>query len=285
MADDYKIESEIVKTALDLEDQIKQKTDEEGRIQCLLDSLEEITNLPRETLSQIANQTITRDEEITPLKRVSYLFLVLAFIFIGATSPLMLFDFIAYPTAALSSGIIAVGLSYISVRIFNKLVIHKERVKQVSASLQIIRKKRENVILNMLELLRSHLTIGKQFDSLQSRFTKSHETFSEMEESILDQKISEFAIPFTKAIAQFPNVKGDLNLLHLQQSLLEMEKQLAAARRAYNSSVSTYNQNIKQFPNLIIAIIGNFQVKSMLTEVDMDTNDRINDNLSGLVNQ
>ena len=51
----------------------------------------------------------------------------------------------------------------------------------------------------------------------------------------------------------YPELKSSENYKTLQQSIVEVEEHLQAARRLYNSNVSIYNQMIVSFPISIIA--------------------------------
>ena len=51
----------------------------------------------------------------------------------------------------------------------------------------------------------------------------------------------------------YPELRSNENFKTLQQSIVEVEEHLQAARRVYNSNVSTFNQMIVTFPTSIIA--------------------------------
>jgi LemA protein len=51
----------------------------------------------------------------------------------------------------------------------------------------------------------------------------------------------------------YPDLKANTNFMSLQNQIGEVEEQLQASRRVYNSNVSTYNQEIIVFPTSIIA--------------------------------
>ena len=55
------------------------------------------------------------------------------------------------------------------------------------------------------------------------------------------------------AVENYPDLKANENMLNLQSSLNEVEEQLSAGRRAYNQSVTDYNNAIEMFPTNIMA--------------------------------
>lgn len=71
---------------------------------------------------------------------------------------------------------------------------------------------------------------------------------------------SEFASNVSKAFdsinivaEQYPELKANQNFIALQNQIAEVEEQLQASRRVYNSNVSTYNQDIVVWPTSIVA--------------------------------
>jgi LemA protein len=51
----------------------------------------------------------------------------------------------------------------------------------------------------------------------------------------------------------YPDLKANTNFLNLQNQISEVEEQLQASRRVYNSNVSVFNQEIIVFPTSIVA--------------------------------
>ncbi|MCH3909713.1 MAG: LemA family protein [Bacilli bacterium] len=71
---------------------------------------------------------------------------------------------------------------------------------------------------------------------------------------------SEFSNAVTKAFdsinvvaEQYPDLKANTNFMALQNQIAEVEEQLQASRRVYNSNVSIYNQEIVVFPTSMVA--------------------------------
>ena len=65
-----------------------------------------------------------------------------------------------------------------------------------------------------------------------------------------------------RAVAeQYPNLKATENFQQLSRNLSELEDEIQAARRIYNSNVQSYNTDIQQFPGSIIANQGGFTAR------------------------
>lgn len=59
----------------------------------------------------------------------------------------------------------------------------------------------------------------------------------------------------------YPELKSSENFKQLQMTVADVEEHLSAARRAYNSNVSVFNQMIVSFPTSIIANSQNMTAK------------------------
>ena len=60
--------------------------------------------------------------------------------------------------------------------------------------------------------------------------------------------------PFAVA-ENYPQFKSDQNVLTAQQTYTEVEGHIAAARRAYNATVTSLNNSVEIFPGSLIAAI------------------------------
>ena len=75
--------------------------------------------------------------------------------------------------------------------------------------------------------------------------------------------------------AQLAELKSQENIIHLQKSLSEVETELSAARRAYNSRVLDLNNAVQVFPNSIVAALSNIQ-KSAMFEAPVTERQNVN---------
>ena len=73
------------------------------------------------------------------------------------------------------------------------------------------------------------------------------------------------ALPASPALAggavaeQYPQLRAADNFTQLQAQLAEIEDEIQASRRIYNSNVQIYNTRQQVFPNSLVAARGNFQ--------------------------
>lgn len=69
----------------------------------------------------------------------------------------------------------------------------------------------------------------------------------------LEKQFSSMLDGLMVAVENYPTLKATKTFLHLQGTLHELEEQISAARRAYNQSVTDYNNAIEMFPTNIMA--------------------------------
>src|SRR5690349_1833247 len=72
-----------------------------------------------------------------------------------------------------------------------------------------------------------------------------------------------------RAVAeQYPQLRAADNFLRLQAQLAEVEDEIQASRRIYNSNVQIYNTRMQVFPNSIVAARGGFEPREFFEIAD-----------------
>ncbi|MEO0407520.1 MAG: LemA family protein, partial [Cyanobacteria bacterium P01_A01_bin.135] len=61
----------------------------------------------------------------------------------------------------------------------------------------------------------------------------------------------------------YPELKANEGFLRLQASLTEVEEQISASRRFYNTAVTDYNNAVEMFPTNLMANMMNYRRKSL----------------------
>lgn len=83
------------------------------------------------------------------------------------------------------------------------------------------------------------------------------------------------------AVEDYPELKANENVMHLQHSLNEIEEQISAARRAYNQAVTDYNNAIEMIPTNFMANAMNYKRKEVF---EIPQNERKSVNVKELFN-
>lgn len=147
-----------------------------------------------------------------------------------------------------------------AVSIYNSLIMRRNQVKNIRAGVDTQLKKRYDLIPNLVSTVKEYMThereVLERVTELRSRAMNSKNTAETFD---LNNQLSKLLSGINVAIEAYPTLKANENVMHLQATLNEVEEQISAARRAYNSSVMTYNNTIEMFPSNIIANMFNFQ--------------------------
>ena len=90
-----------------------------------------------------------------------------------------------------------------------------------------------------------------------------------------EQKLTQ-ALAEVKAVAEnYPTLRATENFQQLSRSLSELEDEIQASRRIYNSNVQAYNTDIQQFPGSIIANQGGFTARQYFEIEDKSERDPV----------
>ncbi len=146
-------------------------------------------------------------------------------------------------------------VSLISLFMYNGLIRKKNQVEYAFSSIDVMLKKRYDLIPNLVNTVKKYMTFEKE--TLENIVALRNQAMNEKPE---DRKRFAVENQITQALGQisiqfenYPDLKSSANFLQLQASLNEVEEQISAARRAYNASIFDYNNSIEMFPTSLIA--------------------------------
>ena len=152
------------------------------------------------------------------------------------------------------------GLSWILIR--NSMVGSRNRVDEAWSGIDVQLKRRHDLVPNLVETVKGYATHE------QAVFTKTTEARAEAMKAgtvaatqQAEAKLSG-ALADLRAVAEnYPDLRATENFQQLQRNLNEIEDEIQAARRIYNSNVQSYNTKIQVFPNSMVANSGGFTAR------------------------
>jgi len=168
--------------------------------------------------------------------------------------------------------ILLISLVVVLVLMYNSLVAKKNQVDNIFSSVDTQLKKRYDLIPNLVASVSKYMehekSILQEVTELRVKANKSN--VSTQEKIDLDAKMSSALGSIMIAVENYPELKANENVIHLQHSLSEVEEQISAARRAYNQAVTDYNNALEQIPTNFIASAMNYQRKEVfeISEVE-----------------
>lgn len=171
----------------------------------------------------------------------------------------------------------------IYVVIYNSLVGKKNQVENAFAGMDVMLKKRYDLVPNLVSTVKNYMTHEKelltQITELRAKATSGQ--MSDDQKVDLDNKISKAFSGIMVAVENYPDLKANDSFMQLQRTLNEVEEQISASRRSYNASVTDYNNAIEMFPSNVVAGMMNYKEK-VLFEIEetqrqnVDVNDLFN---------
>ncbi|MFC1808661.1 LemA family protein [Candidatus Omnitrophota bacterium] len=149
--------------------------------------------------------------------------------------------------------------------IYNSLIAKKNQVANVFASLDALLKKRYDLIPNLVSTVKTYMKHEQQTltDITEMRAKAVSGQLSDDERVDLDNKMQHAMKGIMVAVENYPDLKANQNFIQLQASLNEIEEQVSAGRRAFNASVTDYNNAIEMFPTSIFASMMNYKRKTL----------------------
>lgn len=164
-----------------------------------------------------------------------------------------------------TSMIVLLVVGIILILMYNSLVSKKNQVENIFASVDTQLKKRYDLIPNLVASVSKYMEHEK---SLLTEVTKlraeaNKPNISDEHKIALDAKVTSALGSIMIAVENYPDLKANENVMHLQRSLNEVEEQIAASRRAYNQAVTDYNNAIEMVPTNMMASAMNYRRKEV----------------------
>lgn len=145
---------------------------------------------------------------------------------------------------------------------YNSIVRDKIKIDNAWSDISIFLKKRFDLIPNLVNTVKGYAahesqTLEKVIQARNAAVAVPTGDVSGM--AVANQQLGG-ALRGLLAIAEsYPDLKANSQFLELQNTLQEIEGELANSRRYYNATVRDFNTSIQQFPGNLVANIGGFK--------------------------
>jgi LemA protein len=158
-------------------------------------------------------------------------------------------------------GLIVLGvLIYILTR--NSIIGSRNRVDEAWSGIDVQLKRRHDLVPNLVESVKGYAAHEREvFEKATKARAEAMSARGVGETAQAEQKLTG-ALTDLRAVAEnYPQLRATENFQKLQNELVEIEDEIQASRRIYNSNVQSYNTKIQIFPNSIIANQGGFTAR------------------------
>ena len=171
----------------------------------------------------------------------------------------------------------------IGIQIYNSLIVKKNQVSKSFSSVDVLLKKRWDLIPNLVAVIKNHMEFEQQtlaeITRLRSRAMSGD--LSPEQRLNTENQITRTMGNIMALIENYPELKSNNHVTQLLESLNETEEQISAARRFYNTAVTDYNNAIKMFPSNIVAGYMKYAAKELFVT---PAEERANVNVGELFN-
>ena len=171
-----------------------------------------------------------------------------------------------------TSLIILIVIALLLILMYNSLVAKKNQVENIFASVDTVLKKRYDLIPNIVASVSKYMEHEKSLleEVTKLRSEANRPNISDEHKIALDTKVSSALGSIMVAVENYPELKSNENVMHLQHTLHEVEEQISAARRAYNQAVTDYNNAIEMIPTNFMASLMNYKAKEVFEIVESE---------------
>jgi LemA protein len=156
--------------------------------------------------------------------------------------------------------ILLLGLIYVLAR--NGIISLRNRCDEAWSGIDVQLKRRHDLVPNLVESVKGYATHEREtFEKVTQARAAAMQASGPAEASKAESQLTAALGGLRVVAEQYPELRATENFQQLQRSLSELEDEIQASRRIYNSNVQQYNTRIQQFPGSIIANQGGFTAK------------------------
>lgn len=155
--------------------------------------------------------------------------------------------------------VIIVAIIVAIIKIYNGLIVLRNRVQNQGAQVDVQLKRRADLIPNLIETTKGYANYEKgtltQVTELRNKVLHASNTNEAYQ---ANAKLNKDLSRIIAISENYPELKANTNFLRLQKELSDTEEKITKARQFYNDVVTKYNTEIMLFPKSIFASIFGF---------------------------
>jgi LemA protein len=153
--------------------------------------------------------------------------------------------------------IVLIGLIYILIR--NSMIGSRNRVDEAWSGIDVQLKRRHDLIPNLVESVKGYAEHERgTFEKVTEARAEAMKAQGPVESAKAEGRLNAVLGDLRAVAENYPQLRATENFQQLSRNLSEIEDEIQASRRIYNSNVQAYNTKIQVFPNSLIANSGGF---------------------------
>jgi LemA protein len=151
-------------------------------------------------------------------------------------------------------------LALVFILIRNSMIGSRNRVDEAWSGIDVQLKRRHDLVPNLVETVKGYAQHEQRvFEKTAEARAEAIKSAGVQQTQDAEAKLSG-ALTELRAVAEnYPDLRATENFQRMQADLNEIEDEIQASRRIYNSNVQSYNTKIQIFPNSVVASTSNFE--------------------------
>ena len=164
---------------------------------------------------------------------------------------------------------IAVLLVLIFIGVNNSMIGARNRVDEAWSGIDVQLKRRHDLVPNLVETVKGYATHEREtFQNVTEARAEAMKAQGPAQAGAAEGRLSAMLGDVRAISENYPELRATENFQQLSRELTELEDEIQAARRIYNSNVQSYNTKIQVFPNSIVASTRNFEEREFFEITD-----------------
>lgn len=138
---------------------------------------------------------------------------------------------------------------------YNSIVIKRNDVEKAYATLDAILKKRFDILPNIVASVQQAMSFesGTLEQIVSLRNATGNSNLPSEERIQKENELSSLLSKVLYTVENYPDLKSNTNVMHLQRTIIDLEEDLAHARNTFNACVLAYNNQIETLPSSWVA--------------------------------
>jgi LemA protein len=160
------------------------------------------------------------------------------------------------------------------VSVYNQLVRLDKRATQAKQNIDVLLKQRRDELTKLIDVARETMDHEQEvLTELTEARERADQASTPKEQATANAAISEALATFKARAEAYPELRSQENMLQVQESISDVEDQIADRREVYNESVTTFNTRIEQFPYVLFARQLGYQERELFEASAEETKD------------
>ena len=145
----------------------------------------------------------------------------------------------------------------------------RNSVDEAWSGIDVQLKRRHDLVPNLVETVKGYATHEREtFEKVTEARAEAMKAQGPAQAGAAEGRLSAMLGDLRAIAENYPELRATENFQQLQRELTELEDEIQAARRIYNSNVQTYNTKIQVFPNSIVASMRSFEEREFFEITD-----------------